>query len=278
MRGVPRLLPDASDVAALATAARFGAQWARFDHMSEYQERWLRGWLAPLGPEDFRDKTVLDAGCGKGRHTVVVAGWGAREVVALDLGPSVDVARAHTRALPNVTVVQGDILHPPLVKRAFDIVFSIGVLHHLPDPRAGFESLVRLVKPGGKIAIWVYGYESNEWIVRWVNPVRERITSRMPEEALYWATLPPSAALAALSRLYRADALAARLPYGDYLRQLASLPLREIHNIVYDQLVTPIAYYLPEREVRSWFEGTRFRDVTLAWHNRNSWRASATVV
>src|SRR5262245_51471552 len=106
--GVPRFAQDVS-----STAARFGAQWKTFDHMARYQESWLRAWLDPLGPEHFAGKTVLEAGCGKGRHSVVLAGWGAKAIVALDLGDAVEVAFAHTRAVPTVHVVQGDLLRAP---------------------------------------------------------------------------------------------------------------------------------------------------------------------
>lgn len=273
--GIPRLIPGTVAPDASETAARFGEQWKTFDHMADYQEDWFKEWLAPVGPSDFAGKVILEAGCGKGRHTITAASWGARDLVALDLGEAVDVAFAHTRARHNVHVVQGDILHPPLA-RVFDLAFSIGVLHHLPDPRGGFEAVAGRVKPGGRIAVWVYGYENNEWIVRWVNPLREHVTARLPHKLLYWATLPPSAALGAATRLYRNGLLGARLPYAPYMRKLADLPLREVHNIVYDQLVTPIAYYLPREEVQSWFDD-RFVDVTLAWHNENSWRATAVV-
>jgi hypothetical protein len=78
-------------------------------------------------------------------------------------------------------------------------------------------------------------------------------------------------------RLYKSDTLAARLPYAAYMKRLAEIPLREVHSIVFDQLVTPIAYYLPEAEVRSWFNSGRFDDVRIAWHNQNSWRGCAVV-
>jgi SAM-dependent methyltransferase len=265
-RGVPRFASDVPD-----TAARFGEQWKTFRHMARYQEAWLKAWLDPLGPADFAGKAVLEAGCGKGRHTVVVAGWGARAIVALDLGDAVDVAFEHTRAIPSVHVVQGDLLAAP-VRGAFDVVFSVGVLHHLPEPRAGFEALRPLVRPGGKIAVWVYGRESNEWIVRYVDPVRLGLTARITPRALYWLSLPPSAALALATRVWRRW-----MPYGEYLAKLGTLPLREVHNIVFDQLVAPIAHYLPEDEVRRWFASDDLTEVRIAWHNRNSWRGSATV-
>ena len=78
-------------------------------------------------------------------------------------------------------------------------------------------------------------------------------------------------------RLYRSEALAGRLPFAPYMKRLAEIPLREVHSIVFDQLVTPIAYYLPEAEVRSWFDNGTFANVTVGWHNQNSWRASAIV-
>jgi SAM-dependent methyltransferase/uncharacterized protein YbaR (Trm112 family) len=278
--GIPRLVAASGGAAVAAasaeTAARFGGQWQVFDHMAAYQEAFLRAWLEPTGPEDFAGKLVLEGGCGKGRHTVVAAGWGARAVVALDLGDAVEVAFRHTRHLANAHVVQGDILHPP-VRRVFDLAFSVGVLHHLPDPRAGFDALRACVRPGGKIAVWVYGYESNEWIVRWVNPLREKVTARLPHRLLFWLSLAPTAALAAALPLYRRPSMAARLPYREYLAALAELPFREVHNIVYDQLVTPIAYYLPEAEVRSWFAQEGLADAVIGWHRKMSWRGSARV-
>src|SRR5207237_775670 len=138
--------------------------------------------------------------------------------------------------------------------------FSIGVLHHLPSPRAGFAALRRIVRPGGKLAVWVYGYESNEWIVRFVSPVRERVTSRLPASLLYWLSVVPSAAVHAVAKVLR------RLPTRDYLDVIAPLPFREVHSIVFDQLVTPIAYYLTRAEVESWFAG--LSGVTIGWHNK----------
>jgi uncharacterized protein YbaR (Trm112 family) len=275
-RGVPRLAPARSMAGAVETAGRFAAEWQMFDHMSSYQSQWLESWLTPLSAPDFHGKTVFEGGCGKGRHSVVAASWGVKDIVSLDLGDAIDVAFRHTRHLPNVHTVQGDVLQPPARRGAFDVGFSIGVLHHLPAPRAGFDTLRTLIRPGGKIAIWVYGYESNEWIVRWITPLRERVTSRLPPRLLYWLSLPPSAALAAAAKLY-ASALGHGLPYRDYIRSLAPLPLREIHSIVFDQLVTPIAYYLPESDVRSWFDAAGLSEVRISWHKQNSWSGSATV-
>ena len=135
IRGIPRFA-TLSSVSAdkAATAENFGWQWQHFVQSDELYADQFLGWLAPVRPEFFQDKLVLEGGCGKGRHTQLAARWGAREVIGVDLSEAVETAFAATRALQNAHVVQADIFHLPLA-RVFDYAFSIGVLHHLPVQR-----------------------------------------------------------------------------------------------------------------------------------------------
>ena len=72
--------------------------------------------------------------------------------------------------------------------------------------------------------------------------------------------------------------MARRLPYSGYFAALSGLPHREIHNVVFDQLVTPRhAHYLREGEVRSWLDRPGLIDTQLSSHRGYSWRANATV-
>jgi SAM-dependent methyltransferase len=285
-RGVPRFA-DAKEVELdkAATAENFGWQWQHFTQGDErYGEQFL-GWIAPVAPEFFQDKLVLEGGCGKGRHTRLAAEWGAREVVGVDLSDAVEVAYAATRDLRNAHVVQADIYRLPFKRRAFDYAFSVGVLHHLPDPRAGFVALARHVRVGGHLSAWVYGAENNEWITRWVSPLRERLTSRMSRRALLQLSKLPTAALyaatklvyAPLNRSSRTRALARRLFYNDYLNHLARFGWREQHTIVFDHLVAPTAHYVARGEFEDWWREIAARDVSVGWHNRNSWRGFGRV-
>lgn len=280
VRGVPRFA-DLGEVEKdkAATAENFGWQWKHFTQEDErYREQFL-GWIAPVEPEFFRDKVVLEGGCGKGRHTRLAALWGARDVVSIDLSVAVESAFEATRELENAHIVQADIYHLPL-KPAFDYAFSVGVLHHLPDPRAGFRSLASKVKAGGHLTAWVYGAENNEWITRFVNPLRERLTSRINRQSLLHLSKLPTAALFAATKLVYGPlnrssggaALARHLFYNDYLNAISGFGWREQHTIVFDHLVAPTAFYIPREEFAEWWRDVGAEEVEISWHNKNSWR------
>ena len=265
-----------------ATAAGFGWQWQHFTQADErYAEQFL-GWIAPVTPEFFRDKVVLEAGCGKGRHTQLAAQWGARDVVGIDLSVAVETAFAATRSLPNAHVIQADIYHLPLARK-FDYAFSVGVLHHLPDPRGGFRSLAARVKPDGHLSAWIYGAENNEWLVRWVNPVREKITSRIDQRVLLQLSKIPAACLYVATKLVygplnrNGSSFTKHLFYNDYLNALSKFGWREQHTIVFDHLVAPTAFYISREDFETWWRDIDARDVMISWHNKNSWRGLGTI-
>lgn len=277
VRGVPRFVDLTKiDEDKAETAENFGWQWTHFTQEdAKYSDQFL-GWLQPVKKEFFADKIVLEGGCGKGRHTKLAAEWGAKEVVGVDLGDGVDSAFGLTRGLANVHIVQGDIFKLPL-KRAFDYAFSVGVLHHTPDPKKAFVSLASKVKKDGHISAWVYGAENNEWISKYVNPVRESFTSQISQPVLYQLSkLPTLGVFLATKLVYRpinagAKGLANHLFYNEYLNHLGTFGWREQHNIVFDHLVAPTAFYIAKDEFAAWWNKIAADEVEITWHNENSW-------
>ncbi len=280
VRGIPRFASlESVESDKAATAENFGWQWQHFtQHDKLYDEQFL-AWVAPVRPEFFKDKLVLEGGCGKGRHTQLAARWGAREVIGVDLSVAVETAFRNTRHLDNAHIIQADIFNLPLLKE-FDYGFSVGVLHHLPDPKAGFISVASKIKAGGSLSAWVYGAENNEWIVKLVNPVRERFTSRVNKRALlHLSKLPTAFVYAAtklvygpLNRSVSGASLARHLFYNDYLSAISKFGWREQHTIVFDHLVAPTAYYIHRDEFELWWKDIAATEVVIEWHNRNSWR------
>lgn len=282
-RGVPRLLPTPDSVSAAAkrTVDRFGAQWNQFDFIGPHYEWQFLEWIAPNTAETFAGKVVLEGGCGKGRHSALVSRFGARDVIAVDLGSAVEAAYRNTRAHPNVHVVQADLFHLPVALDSVDVAFSLGVLHHTPDPEACFRELVRRVKPGGRMIAWVYGEENNGWIVHGVSPIRKALTSRLPHEWVYQLSKLPAALLFALGRgVYLPlskppfTAVGNKLFYQAYINYLAQFPYHEIHSIVHDHLTPPIAHYISRPTFERWFRDAELEAVEIGWHNQNSWRGT----
>ena len=140
------------------TEAPFPSYGAR-DTLESLRLRAERSPLARLLDEAIpQDACVLDLGCGTGQMTIFLAN-GKRRVVGADLtraslALAADAARRFgaERAL----FVETDLRHPGLAEGRFDVVLSLGVLHHTPDPRAAFAAMVRLARPDGVIVVGLY--------------------------------------------------------------------------------------------------------------------------
>jgi SAM-dependent methyltransferase len=275
VRGVPRF----ADLAKIEqdkaeTAENFGWQWTHFTQTDKKYAKQFLGWLQPVKEDFFKGKIVLDVGCGKGRHTSLAASWGAKEVVGVDLSAAVETAFQATRELPNAHIVQADIYRLPF-KRVFDYAFSIGVLHHTPNPKKAFVSLASKVGKGGHISAWVYGAENNEWLLRFVNPIRENFTSRISQPTLYQLSKLPTLGIFLASKfVYKPldkTPIGKKLFYHEYLTHLGAFGWREQHNIVFDHLVAPTAFYISKAEFEDWWREIKANDVEIIWHNQNSW-------
>ena len=281
---IPRLVPPDLVEQQSRTAHAFGWQWQHFNELHDEFEAQFLDWLHPITPEFFRDKRVLDAGCGTGRHAQFAASYGARDVFALDLSDAVEAARDNLGRFANVHVVQGDLLRPPFERPAdgggFDLVYSIGVLHHLPDPFEGFKSLVRFVRPGGTIAVWVYGHENNGFVRNVVEPVR-RVSTKVPPSLLRGLAWPLAVGFHGVAKgVYRplgGTAAGRRLPLNEYLSSVADFSFRQNYGIVFDQLVAPTAAYITGPELTRWFAETGLEDVQITHRHGNSWRGRGRV-
>lgn len=280
VRGVPRFADlEKIEEDKAATASSFGWEWQHFTQEDERYGEQMLGWIDPVKAEFFKDKVVLDGGCGKGRHTLLAAHWGARDVIGVDLSDAVESAFAATRHAENMHVVQADLCRLPL-KPVFDYAYTIGVIHHLTDPSVGFRSLASKIKPGGHFSVWVYGAENNRWITSLVNPLRTRFTSRMNRRALLHLSKVPTALLYAatkliygpLNRSQSGAAIARHLFYNDYLNSISGFGWREQHTIVFDHLVAPTANYVSREEFEKWWTDIGATDLAIGWHNKNSWR------
>ena len=171
----------------------FGFQWhvhAKTQLDNAENQRSERAFRRRTGfrPEDLAGKLVLDVGCGMGRFADVATRWGAH-VVGIDLSLAAEVA-ARNLAGREASIFQADVFQLPFAPDSFDYIYSIGVLHHTPDCEKAFKSLPGLLKPGGRIAIWLYSAYNN-WYK--MSDVYRKVTRRMSPRMLHrlcWGVVP----------------------------------------------------------------------------------------
>ena len=255
-------------VTARGSAERFGYEWDLYREMSPEYEEQFRRWTTHLRPEDWRGKIFLDVGCGMGRNSYWPMSYGAAGGLAIDIDRrSLAAARETLARFPEVTVEERSA-YAIEARDRFDIVFSIGVIHHLADPAQALAAMVAAAKPGGRVLIWVYGAENNRWIAYGLTPLRKLLFSRMPIGAVHHLSLYPAA------MLY----LALRLGLNSiaYFRLLRRLSFRHLRSIVFDQMLPQIAHYWSRDRVQALMREAGLRDVRLAWVNEMSWSAIGT--
>jgi len=185
--GIPRFVKHQLNADQARTRDSFGDEWTRLypahGHTTpEWQaERDIFLEYTRSLPSEYRGRLVLDAGCGNGRYAKLASDWGAR-VVCVDISSAVDIAQQNVGSRPDVAVVQGDLFKLPFRHDLFDIVYSIGVLHHTPDAKGAFQAIQPLVKPGGFFSIFMHGqgnralYATNRWIRAWTAKASNRTT------------------------------------------------------------------------------------------------------
>jgi 2-polyprenyl-3-methyl-5-hydroxy-6-metoxy-1,4-benzoquinol methylase/uncharacterized protein YbaR (Trm112 family) len=129
------------------------------DDLSALHARAQRSVFARLLNEAIAgDARIVDVGCGTGQMCLYLA-RADRVVIGADLARSslmVGAAAARRFALNRVQFVETDLRRSGLRAGSFDVVYSSGVLHHTPDPRAAFARLVPLARPGGTIVVGLY--------------------------------------------------------------------------------------------------------------------------
>ena len=252
------------------TAKSFGYLWAQ-ERLAGVQRGYhYQAQIKPWLPPGHLRGRVLDAGCGSGMDTFQMAQEHDGQVIAVELSrEGVTHTQGRTRAFPNVMPIQGDVEALSFRDGSFDFVYSYGVLHHLPNPEQGFRELVRVLKPGGVIAIYVYEDFSThaglERALLWWVGVMRRLTVRFPAPLLYrlcqlcaplvFVTLTMPATL--LARWTMTSPLSQRIPFR-HGRSFFGLS-----GDLYDRFSAPLEQRYSRQDVERWFAGAKLQEVTV---------------
>lgn len=274
-RSAPAALPDAKQEGLKQrTIADFGEQWARYRTNEGFygsQQLFADILNGLLDPDEVRGCRILDIGSGTGRIVQMALAAGAEHVTAIEPSEAFEVLRENLAQLPaelaaRVRAIRcaGDEV-PEDVK--VNLALSIGVLHHIPDPRPVVARVFNALEPGGRFVVWLYGRESNGFYLAVVLPLRA-LTRRLPHQllsAVVWL-------LYGLLIPYRQLCRVLSLPLGDYLENvLFRMSPGNRRLVIYDQLNPAYARYYTHGEAVTLLAEAGFRNVRAASRRGYSW-------
>jgi SAM-dependent methyltransferase len=242
--GIPRFVDSING----SYTESFGYEWNRLQwdrKEKDEKEFWA---ITDLKPESFKDKVVLDVGCGGGRLVSIVSQY-SKEVIGFDYSNSVNKAQEFCHDKSNVNFVQCDVNKHPFKPYMFDIVYSHGVLHHTPNTKKSFDNIPNLVKKGGVLYIAVF--RKSFILLQWSDWCWRSIVNRMShDKAMGFCKV--------VSNLQK-------LPYGSFIKRFFWFSLQQLPEI---RLYSLWDWYTPKyhhehtvQEVKGWFGQSGFTDV-----------------
>ena len=260
----------------IRTVKAFAEEWQYFsENLPDY------GPIAQCYFDLFSSKNfagaTLDAGCGMGRWAHHVAGQGD-VLIAVDLSASVEVAARTLEGIPNTHVVQADLHALPFRPDTFHLIYSLGVLHHLPVPEQGLKALVRHLRPDGyMLAYFYYALDNRPRYFRYILPVvtaLRLVISRLPHRlarricfaiaiVVYWPLIQVGNLLRALGF----KEAARQVPLHEFY---TGKPFRILFNDSVDRFATSLEFRFSRAEIRDMFAkvglyDVRFSDTVPFW-------------
>lgn len=247
---------------------RFGYEWSLYNKILPIYEEQFKRWTTLIPEHEWKGKNLLDVGCGTGRNSIWPIKYGAEKVIAIDVDEgSLSSARENLKNFSKAEVHKISAYDIEYTDQ-FDITFSIGVIHHLEFPEKALSKMFQATKKNGKVLIWVYGYENSEWVVKYLNPIRKILFSKLPIKFTHFLSIFPTTVIYLLVRM--------GLGNIEYFKLIRRFTFWHLRSIVFDQMLPCIANYWKKEEVFKLMENAGLKNIQMAHVNDMSWCAVGT--
>lgn len=272
INGIPRIFKDFEDEKLELTSKSFGYEWSKFNNLLPDHEAIFQDYFDLVDASDIKGKVVLDAGCGMGRWTKFVLNYNPGELYCLDLSRAIDIAQDILDDTEKVFFIQGDIYNLPFEDNFFDFIYSLGVLHHLPDVEKGFKFLSSKLRRGGKLLVYIYYALDNrpyyfKFVLKIITFLR-KFTTRLPHPILYMVSFlfavivyMPLIYLGKILKFIMNEKIANNIPLYEGYKNKA---FKIIFNDSFDRLSAPIEKRFSKAELIRLYEDNGFKDIEVS--------------
>lgn len=257
------------------TVEGFGLEWTAFDQSDKAldantREQIFENYFGIFPWEELGAKAEgADLGCGSGRWSALVAPR-VRKLHAVDASASaLKTARANLSRMNNVEFHQCDVSNLPFPPQSLDFVFSLGVLHHVPDTRRAIRDIANVLKPGAPFLVYLYYAFDNRpaWFrAIWkVTDYLRLVISRLPHGMRILATTIIAAfvywPLARSARLLEAVGLPYNLIPLSFYRDK---PFYVMRTDSYDRFATRLEQRFSKAEIQQMLEESGFSEIRFS--------------
>lgn len=262
-----------------STVKSFGEEWTKFNSFTDQEIQNVGNeYFDIVSPEQLnKNSLVLDVGCGSGRWSKYVADK-VGFIEAIDPSDAVFAAARLLSDKKNVRISKAGAADIPFADGSFDFVFSLGVLHHIPDTQLAMKHCINKLKPGGFFLVYLYysldnrgmGYklifQMSNIIRRMVSSLPSSIKKMVCDLIAVFVYLP----LIFLSKILFAigmQGLAQKIPLAYYTDK----SFRIVRNDSLDRFGTPLEQRFSKQEIETMMTNCgltniRFSDAAPFWH------------
>ena len=260
------------------TVKSFGDEWLKFDKFSNEDLYTTGDEYFDIVPENiYKNKLVLDIGCGTGRWSKYLSKK-ARFIEAIDPSDAVLSAATYLEECDNIRISQASIDDIPFEDDSFDFVFSLGVLHHIPNTQEAMNKSVKKVKHGGCFLVYLYysldGRGSLFRILFYISNIMRKVISRQNPtmkkiicDFLSIIIYLPFIFLSKFLKLIGLNELCKFVPLSYYSNKSMNI----IRNDSLDRFGTPLEQRFSKNEIKSMMKESGLSNIVFSskepyWH------------